>query len=197
MSKEDGQKLAIDRALAELQAIDIHARCQLHGFTIEDGMINLRVFGQDVSLDTDTFSATSEGKPLKPGDTILLLHYLLTDLPITETGEQITFRDLTGGQFYWGPFQSRTVKPLVAKIGNDLELLKKNLTKFDWEAVSLGDFAAKIHCLGNLYITLIWHLGDDEFPASADLIFDGCIKRVFEAEDAAVMASRICIGCLF
>jgi hypothetical protein len=60
----------------------------------------------------------------------------------------------------------------------------------------LGDLPARIHALGNLHLTLVYHLGDDELPPAADVLFDGCIRRVFGAEDAAVMASRICLGLL-
>lgn len=197
MSKEQALQLAIGRAIDELKSVDIASRCELHDLTLENNSISLRVFGQDMVIDSLTFEANVGSSPAKPGDTVLALHYLLTDIPVNETGEQISFRDLTGGQFYWGPFKSRTVNPLVGNIGNDLELLKRNLSKFDWEEQSIGDFAAKVNCLGNLNLTIVWHLGDDEFPASADVVFDSSIKRVFEAEDVAVMASRICIGCLF
>jgi hypothetical protein len=43
---------------------------------------------------------------------------------------------------------------------------------------------------------LVYRAGDDEFPASADLLFDACIRRVFCAEDAAVLGSRVCLGLL-
>jgi hypothetical protein len=55
----------------------------------------------------------------------------------------------------------------------------------------LGDFGARIHAIGKVYVTLVYHLGDEEFPASADLLFDASIKRVYPTEDAAVLASRI------
>ncbi len=85
---------------------------------------------------------------------------------------------------------------MVERIGNDLELLKKNLDRFDWEPVSLDDLGARIHAIGKVYVTLIYHLGDEEFPSSADLLFDASIKRVYPTEDAAVLASRICLSLL-
>jgi hypothetical protein len=85
---------------------------------------------------------------------------------------------------------------LVQRIGNDLQLLKKNLGRFDWEPLAIGDFAARVHVIGRLYLTLIYRLGDEEFPAEADVLFDPDVQRVYNAEDASVLAGRICLGLL-
>ena len=124
------------------------------------------------------------------------MHYLACDLLIELGGDLLSFRDLSGGEFYFGPFQSRTVKPLAESFGNDLDRMKRRLRRFDHVFTEHGDLGARVHGLGHLWITLIYRMGDEEFPAAADVLFDPCIKRVFGAEDAAVMASRICIGLL-
>ena len=49
---------------------------------------------------------------------------------------------------------------------------------------------------GNLHVTLVYRAGDSEFGPAADLLFDACAKRVLCAEDAAWLASRICLGLL-
>ncbi len=188
MSKITAMNEAIEIAVDKLKKHD--APLKLNG--------NIRVFGRDMRLDDQEFTlgATDGGKPVKPADRLLVLHYLLCDLPVKATGELISFRDFTGGQFYYQPFLSRTVNPLVGRFGNNLEGLKKNLDRFYWEELKIGDFAAKIKTFGELDLTLIYHLGDDEFPAAAEVLFDSCVKKVFEAEDAAVLASRVCIGLL-
>ena len=135
-------------------------------------------------------------KPARIGDKILILHYLLCDKPINPTGELITFRDFSGGQFYWQPFLSRTVEPLVQRIGNNLEILEKNLSRFDWEPKKMGDFGVRVHTIGKFDITIVYNRGDEEFPAEAKIFFDSSVTKVFNTEDATVLASRICIGLL-
>lgn len=137
---------------------------------------------------------SDSGQPAKISDRILVLHYLLCDLPIPERDELISFRQMDSGQFYLPAFLSRSVEPLTARIGNELGLLKKNLNRFDWEPVSMGDVGARIHAVGKVYVTLIYRSGDEEFPASADVLFDSSIKRVYPTEDAAVLGGRICLG---
>lgn len=199
MTKKAAQEEALRLVKEKLKNVDLTARYKLLEVPPpENGAIPLRVFGMDMVLYESDLNLTiaKTGEPAKLNDHILVLHYLLNDKPIVPSEEQITFRQLPGGQFYWQPFLSRTVIPLVNRIGNDLELLRKNLDRFDWEPVSFGDLGARIHGLCKLYITLVYHKGDDEFSPAADVLFDACIKEVFVAEDAAVLASRICLGLL-
>jgi hypothetical protein len=199
MSKHIAQQEAIRLAIAELEDVNLIVRCPSLGLPVpENGIVRLRVFGTDMILqqsDLQLIKAETE-EPAKLSDRILVLHYLLCKSPIVLTDELISFRGFPEGQFYWQPFLSRTVKPLIGRIGNDPDLLRKNLQRFDWEEVDMGNFGARIHAFGKLYVTLVYHLGDDEFPPTADMLFDACIKQVFVAEDVAVLASRICIGLL-
>lgn len=200
MSKQDGINEALKLAIATLANKDITNSCEKFGFTRpENGKIKLRMFDSNMVFDINDYSLILDsGKAAKPADLLLLLHYLQSDFTLSETGELISFRDLPSGQFYIEPFLSRTVNPLIKRIDNDIDTLKKHLSKFEWSEVNMGDFGAKILAFGNLYITIVYHYGDDEFPASFDVFFDKCVKRAFtETEDAVVMASRICIGLLF
>jgi hypothetical protein len=197
MPKKTGYESAVRAAVEKLGKVNLADRCSRLGLTEpRDGILKLRAFGMDMVLQVPDFELilVESNKSAKISDRILVLHYLLCDLPVQETGELISFRQMDSGQFYWPAFLSRSVRPLVQRIGNDLELLKKNLSRFDWGPVSLGDFAARIHAIGKVYVTLIYRIGDEEFPASADLLFDSSIKRVYPTEDAAVLAGRICLG---
>jgi hypothetical protein len=197
MPKKSGYETAVRTAVEKLGKIELTERCNRLGLLEpKDGIIKLRVFGTDMILRLSDYQLilAESGQPAKISDRILVLHYLLCDLPIPATDELISFRQMDSGQFYLQAFISRSVQPLAARIGNDLALLKRNLDRFDWEPVSMGDFGARIHAVGKVYVTLIYRIGDEEFPASADILFDAGIKRVYPTEDAAVLAGRICLG---
>lgn len=199
MSNRGALDPAIELAVDRLKGVDLRSRCSTLGLPEPSGgTIDVRLFGTDTRLDTDHWSLTdrTSGKPVRPGDLVLLLHYLACEVPVKPGGDLLSFRDLRSGEFYFGPFQRRTAKPLVDRFGNDLDALREHLQRFDHEFTEHGDLGARIHGMGHLWITLIYRVGDDEFPAAADVLFDPCMKRVFGAEDAAVMASRICIGLL-
>ena len=199
MPKETAYQTAIDRAVAALQALDLTPRCLALGLPEPAaGTIRTRLFGQDVVLDLATFTLLrkADGQPVKVGDQILFLHYLLAERPLTPTPGLIAFREFPGGQFYLPSFEARTTAPLLKRFGNDLDSLRRNLDRFDWEPVTRSDLGARVHAYGNLHLTLLYHLGDDELPAAASVLFAAASKWVLTAEDAAVLASRICLGLL-
>jgi hypothetical protein len=199
MSKQDAQREAILQAVEKLQPIDLLARCALLKLPApENGQLALRAFGTDYILKTGTFDLldAKTGSVAKEVDRILLLHLLLCEVPLTDSGELIPFRAFPGGSFYLEPFLSRTVRPLVKRYANQLNALQKAVSRFDSQPAGLGDFSARIHGLGCLTVTLVYRLGDEEFPADAELFFNAPVRRAFCAEDAAVLASRICFGLL-
>ena len=199
MSKQIAREEAIRLAVKALENVDLSVRCPALGLAVpENGTAPLRAFGKDFILRQADFQllAADTGEAAKANDRILALHYLLCDAPLAVSGDLISFRGFSEGQFYWQPFLARTVNPLMKRIGNDPDLLRDHLRRFDWQAVAMGDLGAQIHGIGKLDVTLVYHRGDDEFPPTADLLFDACIKQVFVAENAAVLASRICLGLL-
>jgi hypothetical protein len=198
MPKDTAYQTAVDRAIASLEQVDLAARCPALGLPEPtDGTVHTRVFGMDVVLDCETFAlCKADGQPVKTADLILFLHYLMCERTVAASEDLIAFREFPGGQFYLPSFKARTTDVLLGRFGNDLESLRKNLSRFDWESTTRGDLGARIHAYGNIHVTLLYHVGDDELPAEASLLFDAASKRVLAAEDAAVLASRICIGLL-
>ena len=199
MSQNSGMEEAIYLATEKIKDVDFLIRCQDIGLPAPDGDgIRFKAFGMNLLFQIPSFQLSqidSDGQ-LSLSDQLLVMHYLTQHKPLKETNEKISFKGYSEGQFYWQTFVTRPVKPLVEFIGNDLELLKTNLQRFDWEPEKLGDFAAKIHLIGKLDMFLVYHLGDEEFPAEANVLFDACIKQVYLAEHVAVLASSICIGLL-
>ena len=198
MSKENGHKEAVKLAIEKLADVDFNKRCSRLGLPIPlNNTLSLKFLGADMILRMPDFQLFREqNEPAKPGDRILLLHYLLNDLKIYETSELISFRQLPGGIFYYEPFLARSIRPMVNRFGNDIDLLKKNLNRYNWQPIDVGDFGARIHVFGKLYVTLLYRLGDEEFPPDAELLFDASIKHVLSTEDAAVLAGRVCLGLL-
>lgn len=192
------QENAAKRAAEALASVDLGPRCAALGLPAPaNGTLACRLFGRDALLTPPAFDLHHpDATPARSDDRLLALHYLLCATPITPTSTLISFRDLPGGQFYYGPFRARSAEPLAKRIGNNLDLLRAHLARFDHQLIALGDLAARIHVIGRIEVTLVYHLGDDAAPPTADILFDSCIRRVFATEDAAAIASRICLGLL-
>ncbi len=197
MSKSEARNEAIRLAVERLGMRDIGSSCERLGIEcLAGGSFKIRAFGSDCVVIPPNFDVRNiaTGKPVRPDIAILVLHYLLCEGKIEETGELIGFRNLPGGQFYLEPFTSRTVRPLAARIGNDIGLLRKKLGRFDWTEEKMADFSASIRAVGKVNLRLLYYIGDDEMPASAEILFDSSIGKVFCTEDVAVLSSLICIG---
>jgi len=190
--------LAVEIALNSLKEVDIRTRCINLGLPLPGakGSVELQAFGKAMVFSPQSGKTIypDSGSIVKPVEQILVLHYLLHDGPVAEVHNLISFRDLPGGQFYLGPFQARTMIPLVKHFENNIQLLEKNLDRFKWMPINTGDLGASIHVIGNISMTLVYRLGDEEFPPSANICFDRIVSRVFSAEDIVRIAEVICRG---
>jgi hypothetical protein len=158
------------------------------------GAVDFPLFGSPARLDLGTLDLTgSSGEARSQTDRILFYHYFACEGVIRAGGDLISFRDFAGGSFYWEPFRSRTCLPLIRKYGGDPEGLRSALARFDWSELALGDFGARIHGFGNLYLSLVAYSAEEGMEPEINVLFDPAVKRVFAAEDAAAFASRICL----
>lgn len=199
-AKALGEAIALARE--RLAGVDLPSRAAGLGLAAPatDGALSLQVFGRTLLLAPPEWTATdaASGAPARDGERLLALHYLLCDTPLAAApeGGWITFRDFPGGQFYWEPFRSRTVLPLLRQVGNDAGLLRSRLGRFSWRETGPGDLGARVQAVGLLDLLLVYRAGDAEFGPSLDVLFDARARRVFCAEDAAAMAGRVCLGLL-
>ena len=203
--KQQAEALAIQIAVKRLaEQGDLAVRCERLGLNIPaacGGKVRVAMFGKMLEMTPPDFDGVvlETGKPPKNADRVLALHYLLCDVPVVPEGRWITFRDFPGGAFYWQPFLSRSIQPLVGRIGNDLNLLRERVQQRFAARIEDGPadaLSARIQAVGNMDMLLVYRAGDDEFPASADLLFDAGFRRAFCAEDAVVLGSRVCLGLL-
>jgi hypothetical protein len=207
-NRQQAEDLAIRMAITRLRTppngepAALAERCARLGLPPPgvDGTLQIPFLGGTLTLQPDTFEAVraGTGKPVKPVERLLALHYLCCEVAVAAEQRWIAFRDFPGGAFYWEPFCSRSVRPLLQAIGNDPAKLRARLPRFaaTIEAEPADALAARITAVGRIEVLLVYRPGDQEFPASADVLFDACARRVFCAEDAAILASRICLGLL-
>lgn len=117
----------------------------------------------------------------------LLLRYLMNAKGVAPLDKDITYRDVDGGNMYYNNFYGRCLLRLAKTFGNNIEGFKKVLEKVGAEKVDMGDIAYKFQFLNNIYVTFALWKGDDEFPPSSQILFDGNVPFYFSAEDLAVV----------
>ncbi len=118
---------------------------------------------------------------------IMVLRYLVNGKGISQTGKDITFKDINGGHVYYKNFYNRTILRLAKIYGNNLNQFEKDFENIKCEKTGMGDLAYKFEFLKNVFFTFIIWEGDEEFDPSANVLFDNNIEYYFNAEDLAVV----------
>jgi len=136
-----------------------------------------------------------EGLVARAGDTepvdiathILLLHYLLTADGTAVTGQWIAFRNLPGGLGYFAAFQGRASLRLAHTFGHDQAAFEAAAKTISGERLTFGDASFLFRALPRVWLAVVLHLGDEEFSADANVLFDAAASHYLPTEDLAVL----------
>ncbi|MFH1353107.1 MAG: DUF3786 domain-containing protein [bacterium] len=178
-----GYKAALDKAYGELSA------------TRAAGRLSVRFFSDEYSADLEkrTLKNTKDGRIADDYIAVLILHYAVRKMdglpPLT--GKWISFRALDGGEVYYPAFRKRAIEPVIKKYGANPEGLLSNMERLGAEKGSAGDYSIKLNPFDNVPALVSIFGQNEEFPASANFLFDESIKRIFATEDVAVLAGLV------
>jgi hypothetical protein len=118
---------------------------------------------------------------------ILLLHYLLTADGTPVVGQWISFRNLPGGLGYFAAFQGRANLRLAHAFGHDQVRFEDAARSLSGERLTFGDASFLFRVLPRVWIAIVLNLGDEEFSANANVLFDAAASHYLPTEDLAVL----------
>ena len=127
----------------------------------------------------------------------LLLYYFNTCDAISAGGHWISFSELPDGRFYNQAFQGYTGQKLSKAFQNDLqsfELVAQNLggqSELRAATISIGDAAYAFQVLPKVSILVVYWLGDEDFPASCQLLFDASVSHCLPTDACAIIGSTL------
>ncbi|MDR0709851.1 MAG: DUF3786 domain-containing protein [Spirochaetaceae bacterium] len=145
---------------------------------------------------TATGSSVST-RPADPEQTacdILILRYLCEGRYYSDTGKRLSYNEVPWGPVYYRNFDGRCLKRLAYGFGNDIPRFKRIIESapgLKAEKLPQGDAGYRIEFLSGLFISLILYAADDEFPPSAQILFDDNFVFAFTAEDLAVVGEVV------
>ena len=144
-----------------------------------------------VSYPDGKVEPAENGKEVSLTVKILILHYLNTANGAPLQGKLISFKELPDGAIYIEPFTRRAIKPMLnlfaERQGEFVELAKSMGAVIQ----SLGDTSVTIFPFPNVPITYVIWSGDDEFPASGNILFDASAPFYLPTEDYALVSGLI------
>lgn len=157
------------------------------GVPYSDGVFRLCVLGRDRLIDWPEFH--NEG--FKDKEKILFLHYLLEGKKTHASGSFSSYADLPWGNVYDRSFRARCVNRLVGTFGARIESFKKAAEALGGRLLPGSGVTAEFTFMEGLPVRFILWEGDEEFPASGQILFSDNFPDAFAAEDRVVVCEVI------
>ena len=122
---------------------------------------------------------------------ILILHYMLSSPPAPLTDNWVSYREIPGASFYYSAFVKRAIDPLKKVFGQNVDGLIRAAEILDGKTIDTGDAGFEFRPFPNIPMRIILWVGDDEFPAEANIVFNENIGGMLSPEDIAWMAGMV------
>jgi hypothetical protein len=171
-----------------LTSAEIARRCNIP-FLRKESAFELCIMGKTYLAKFPDFEFYDmEGKRVEQGyENILFLRYLCGGRYTEATGRRLSYREIPWGEVYYRNFEGRCIKRLANTFGNNLENFRRIMGTLHAEALDKGDAGYRFEFINGFYMDILLWAGDDEFPPSAQILFDDNFIPAFTAEDIAVL----------
>jgi hypothetical protein len=167
-----------------------------------EGSFLLRLMGTECRAAFPVFelrAARGQGDAFRDTtENILLIRYLCEGRYVPSRGKRLSYNEVPSGPLYYRNFEGRVLKRAAHTFGNDPALFRRSVESIPglrFEALDKEDAgyraAYRFEFLNGLFISLLIWAGDDEFPPSAQMLFDDNFVFAFTAEDLAAVGEVV------
>lgn len=157
------------------------------------GYFKLRFFGRSYTIRWPELEVRDpEGHSCSNPIQAALLQYLVLADGTPLANQWVSLRELPNGAFYERAFQGYSGNLLVRAFKNDIKSFCNAALKLGGEPLELGDAAFRFWALPRIPLAVVYWLGGDEFPASAQVLFDASAGHYHHLEMMAHLGAMIC-----
>jgi hypothetical protein len=142
-------------------------------YSKQDRLVEFLYLGHTCRVSHPQGEIAVSGWPkLSPEEEIIILQYLAGATGVPPRGQWLSFLQLTGGPHHFAPFQKEAISPLARHFGNDPEKFREAARSLGGSPVALGQAGMIIYAFPRLPLGFVLWAADEEFPASANILFD-------------------------
>lgn len=158
---------------------------------------HLPLWGQPMRLTFPALTAhAGQNQAALPSFQLAMLLYYFATAQRAPDGsalenQWISFADLPDGRFYNQAFQGYTGQELARGFENDLPAFEQAATQLNGVRQPIGDAAFSFSALPRVPILAVYWLGDEDFPASGQLLFDASASRYLPTDACAILGSML------
>ncbi len=195
-TREQAHREALSLARSALSKLDPSAAAFRAGGdyrgTPEKGTLAVTYFGDERSITWPEPEITGPaGTVTDLTEQLLILHYLLHAEGVRMADQWVAFRELPDAMTYDSAFQGRSSLRLAQRFGQDGPGFEVACRKLGGEKLTFGDVSYAFAVLPHLRMAAILHLADEEFGATANVLFDAAAGQYLPTEDLAVLGGLL------
>jgi hypothetical protein len=191
--KNQKDQAPLNHYLALYKTLDpaqISRRCGL-AFDAAEPAFSLRLMGTEYRAAFPDFHMrdASDAAAENISEKLLILRYLCEGKHTEPAGKQLSYHEIPWGELYYRNFEGRCIKRLAHTFGNDIAGFRRiieGMGSLRPESLPQGDAGYRFEFMSGLCMSLLLWAGDEEFPPSAQILFDDNFAAAFTAEDIAV-----------
>jgi len=185
-------RIAAARALLAERLEEEIVRCA--GLTQCGDHVELAFLGRTIRLNIPGFVAyTADGNVCPEETQILLLDYITRSRGAKPSGRFLGFRELPGGAFYDKAFRGYTSEVLIRELDGNAVAFRRAAVELGGESIDdLGDIAFTFRALPGVAVAIVWWHGDEEFPATASVLFDEGAREALPIDGFAAIGRILC-----
>ncbi|MBQ1286083.1 MAG: DUF3786 domain-containing protein [Lachnospiraceae bacterium] len=180
----------------KFREMDPQQMAKRSGCEFRDGAFEILLMNRRVKLtfpEMETFY--EDGSKTADNVRILLARYVMEGVQAESSGKMYSYPEMPWGPVYEVQFRGRCISRMAGTYGHNLKGFQEGMERIGAKEAreASGRFASGADCaydipfLPKLTIrALIWE-ADEEFPASAQILFSDNFPLAFTAEDMAVI----------
>ncbi len=182
--------MAFEQSLAAFNQRDPREMARHGGgrYDCETSAIILTSLGEElgVSFPCGTVAFRDTDLRLPWAWELIVLNYLGRADGIEPSGDMVAFRELEGGRAFHQAFTRYTISRLARlAVEDNLETARRACLNLGGELLDIGDVGARVPFLPRFPVTVILWAKDEEFDASANILFDSTANHYLHTEDVS------------
>ena len=189
---------ALEKAIGKLQSLDpwlvaLRSDTKYTRLTDARGQIEVRFWEKDYIVGYPEISVEEAETGQEPpiAIRILILHYLIKADGTPLADSWVAFRELPDGRVYDAAFRRRANLRLAQTFGSDLDGFVAAAKSLGGTRLTYGDASFLFPMFPRLRLAAVLYLADEEFPASANVLFDAAASHYLPTEDLAVLGGML------
>ena len=157
------------------------------GTPLEGSTFHLTVLGSEKTVTHPDFADEGWNDRWR----IRFMRFLLEGKNPGAPGGYKTYRDMPWGETYEAKFRQRCIQRLAGTYGFRPQVFQSACEAMGAVPVSGSGIGYEFTFLPGLFVRFILWEGDEEFPASAQILFSDNFPQAFSAEDRVVVCEYI------